>query len=139
LIAEDNEINALLARSALAKSGHRVEVVSNGKAALAALTEPSRHFDVVLMDLHMPVMDGLDAISNLRRYEDDHGIPPIPVLVLSADGQDDTRQSLLTHGARTRRSLALLACLGRRPASSAAHESCETDTVPLLSFKCRSA
>jgi CheY-like chemotaxis protein len=99
LIAEDNEINALLARSALTKSGHRVEVVSNGKAALAALTERGRHFDVVLMDLHMPVMDGLDAISYLRRYEDEHGIPPVPVLVLSADGQDETRQSLLTHGA----------------------------------------
>jgi PAS domain S-box-containing protein len=99
LIAEDNEINALLARSALVKSGHTVEVVTNGKAALEALTEPSRHFDVVLMDLHMPVMDGLDAIAGLRRHEEEHGIPPVPVLVLSADGQDHTRQSVLTHGA----------------------------------------
>lgn len=99
LVAEDNEINALLARSALTKSGHKVEVVSNGKAALEALTEPNRHFDVVLMDLHMPVMDGLDAIARLRLHEDEHGMPPIPVLVLSADGQDHTRQSLLTRGA----------------------------------------
>ncbi|MEX0957263.1 MAG: ATP-binding protein [Rhizobiaceae bacterium] len=99
LIAEDNEINALLARSALVKSGHTVEVVTNGKAALKMLTESSRHFDVVLMDLHMPVMDGLDAIASLRRHENERGIPPIPVLVLSADGQDTTRQSVLTHGA----------------------------------------
>ena len=99
LIAEDNEINALLARSALVKSGHSVEVVGNGKAALEALTEPARRFDVVLMDLHMPVMDGLDAITGLRRYENERGIPPVPVLVLSADGQDHTRQSVLTHGA----------------------------------------
>ncbi|MBO6718068.1 MAG: response regulator [Rhizobiaceae bacterium] len=99
LIAEDNEINALLARSALTKSGHSVDVVTNGRAALTALTEPSKHYDVVLMDLHMPVMDGLDAITGLRRHEAESGIPPVPVLVLSADGQEHTRQSVLTHGA----------------------------------------
>ncbi len=99
LIAEDNEINALLARSVLTKRGFAVDVVSNGKAALQALTEPGRHYDIVLMDLHMPVMDGLDAIASLRRHEDERGIPPVPVLVLSADGQEQTRQSVLTHGA----------------------------------------
>lgn len=99
LIAEDNEINALLARSALVKSGHTVEVVTNGRAALKMLTETSRHFDVVLMDLHMPVMDGLDAVASLRQHENERGIPPVPVLVLSADGQENTRQTVLTHGA----------------------------------------
>jgi PAS domain S-box-containing protein len=99
LVAEDNEINAVLARAALAKAGHAVDVVGNGKAAVDALTAPSHRYDVVLMDLHMPVMDGLEAISQIRRHEAERGLPPVPVLVLSADGQEVTRQSVLTHGA----------------------------------------
>ncbi|TIU18065.1 MAG: response regulator, partial [Mesorhizobium sp.] len=59
LIAEDNDINAMLARATLLKAGHRVKVVGNGKAAVEAVTGAGHkhRFDVVLMDLHMPVMD----------------------------------------------------------------------------------
>lgn len=99
LVAEDNDINAVLARSALAKAGHEVHVVGNGKAALEALTAASHHYDVVLMDLHMPVMDGLEAIARLRRHEAESGLPAVPVLVLSADGQENTRQHVLAYGA----------------------------------------
>ena len=64
LLAEDNDINAMLARATLVKAGHRVDVVGNGKAAVDAVTVSSHaRYDVVLMDLHMPVMDGLDAIA----------------------------------------------------------------------------
>ena len=101
LIAEDNEINALLARSALEKAGHRVEVVRNGKAAVEALTAPrSAHtYDIVLMDLHMPVMDGLDAIAHIRKHEEAKGLPAVPILVLSADSQEKTRHGVIAHGA----------------------------------------
>ncbi|WP_036483326.1 hybrid sensor histidine kinase/response regulator [Nitratireductor basaltis] len=99
LVAEDNEINALLARSALTRAGHRVEVVTNGRAALDVLTKQSRPYDIVLMDLHMPVLDGLDAIAGVRRFEEEAGMAPIPILVLSADGQEKTRQGVLAHGA----------------------------------------
>jgi len=99
LVAEDNEINALLARSALTRAGHRVEVVTNGRAALEALTKQSRPYDIVLMDLHMPVLDGLDAIAGVRRFEEETGMAPIPILVLSADSQEQTRQGVLAHGA----------------------------------------
>ena len=98
LIAEDNEINAILARAALTRAGHEVHVVTNGKAAVDALAG-SRRFDVVLMDLHMPVLDGMDAIARIRKAEAERGTPPIPILVLSADGQENTRQHVLTHGA----------------------------------------
>src|SRR5690606_7099503 len=97
LIAEDNDINALLARSALTKSGHQVKVVGNGRAAVDAVQE--RDFDVVLMDLHMPVMDGLDAIAHIRKFEEAKGKPPVPILVLSADGQEATRKGVISHGA----------------------------------------
>jgi PAS domain S-box-containing protein len=100
LIAEDNDINAMLAKAALIKAGHRVEVVGNGKAAVDAVTVPGHgRYDVVLMDLHMPVMDGLDAIGVIRRHEEDRGIAPVPIMVLSADSQETTRHQVLAHGA----------------------------------------
>jgi PAS domain S-box-containing protein len=101
LIAEDNAINALLARSALAREGYRIDVVTTGKAAVDAVIDPAAtsRFDLVLMDLHMPVMDGLDAIGAVRRHEFEAGLSPVPIIVLSADGQDSTRQLVLAHGA----------------------------------------
>jgi len=99
LIAEDNDINAVLARAALTRAGHEVQIVTNGKSAVDALSNPAHRFDVVLMDLHMPVMDGLDAVGRIRKIEAERGISPVPILVLSADGQDDTRHVVLTHGA----------------------------------------
>jgi signal transduction histidine kinase/DNA-binding response OmpR family regulator len=100
LIAEDNEINALLARSALTKAGHRVKVVGNGRAAVDAVTRADGDVpDLVLMDLHMPVMDGLDAIAMIRKHEEEKGLNPMPIIVLSADGQEKTRHHVLAHGA----------------------------------------
>jgi PAS domain S-box-containing protein len=100
LVAEDNDINAMLARATLLKAGHRVDVVGNGKAAVEAVTGGGKRlYDVVLMDLHMPVMDGLDAIAAIRRYEEEVGVAPVPIMVLSADSQEKTRHSILAHGA----------------------------------------
>jgi PAS domain S-box-containing protein len=100
LVAEDNEINALLTRAALTRAGHRVEVVNNGRAAVDRLTGVKRRdYDLVLMDLHMPVMDGLDAINAVRRHEEAENLSPIPILVLSADGQERTRHHVIAHGA----------------------------------------
>ncbi|MGB3644299.1 MAG: ATP-binding protein [Mesorhizobium sp.] len=101
LIAEDNEINAMLARATLLKAGHRVEIVGNGRAAVDAIVNAGARtrYDVVLMDLHMPLLDGLDAISIVRRHEEDHGLPPLPIMVLSADSQENTRHRVLAHGA----------------------------------------
>jgi PAS domain S-box-containing protein len=101
LIAEDNDINAMLARATLLKAGHRVKVVRNGKAAVEAVASAGHkhRFDVVLMDLHMPVMDGLDAIAAIRRHEEETAMPPVPIMVLSADSQEKTRHAVLAHGA----------------------------------------
>ncbi|MEQ1941083.1 ATP-binding protein [Mesorhizobium sp. VNQ89] len=101
LVAEDNDINAMLARATLLKAGHRVDIVGNGKAAVEAVTGSGRkrRYDLVLMDLHMPVMDGLDAIAAIRRYEEEVGLPPVPIMVLSADSQEKTRHAVLAHGA----------------------------------------
>lgn len=99
LAAEDNEINAMLVTAALKKAGHEVTVVGNGKDAVAATTENGRRFDVILMDLHMPVMDGLDAIALIRKHEESEGIDAVPILALTADGQLDTRETVIARGA----------------------------------------
>ena len=101
LIAEDNAINALMTRSVLEKTGHRVKHVCDGKAAVEAVngSRGGAPFDVVLMDLHMPVMDGLDAIALIRKHEEEMGLPAIPIMVLSADSQESTRHTVLAHGA----------------------------------------
>lgn len=101
LLAEDNQINALLACAALEKAGHKVHVVGNGKAAVEAISAAGgvHRYDLILMDLHMPVMDGLDAIALIRKHEEAKGIAPMPILVLSADSQETTRHSVIARGA----------------------------------------
>ena len=100
LVAEDNEINALLARSALTRAGHRVETVANGRLALEAATmRPGMRFDVILMDLQMPVMDGTQAIAAIRAHEVENGLPSVPILVLTADDRAESRQTILALGA----------------------------------------
>lgn len=100
LLAEDNDINALLVRRALEKAGHEIELVPNGRAAVDRVTRPAaRRYDLVLMDLHMPVLDGLDAIQLIRRHEEAKGLPPVAILVLTADGQQSTRRRVVAHGA----------------------------------------
>ena len=81
LLAEDNEISQQFSAALLKKMGHRVTVVENGKQALAALE--SEHFDLVLMDIQMPVMDGEQALALLRERERDGGAHR-PVIALTA-------------------------------------------------------
>lgn len=100
LIAEDHPINQKLLRLTLEKRGHRVTVVSNGAEALQALDDPGRsspRFDVVLMDLMMPVMDGLEATRRIRQMESGSG-RRIPIVAVTACAMDTDRAACFEAG-----------------------------------------
>jgi two-component system, sensor histidine kinase and response regulator len=67
LVAEDNRVNQSLVKRLLEKRGHRVVVVTNGREMLEALKK--ENYDVVLMDIHMPEMDGFETTAAIRENE----------------------------------------------------------------------
>lgn len=95
LIAEDNNMNVFILNQFLKKWGADVVVVENGKLALDRLKE--EHFDIVLMDYHMPVMNGLEATTEIRK-SDDEATRNTPVVALTADVTSGTKQMLLNNG-----------------------------------------
>jgi len=102
LVAEDNEIGAALAKAALERAGHRVVLARDGQDAMDAFNlalANAAPFDVAIIDLHMPRVDGLDVLTAIRRFEAGRDLWPTPVVVLSADGQAKTREEALAAGA----------------------------------------
>jgi PAS domain S-box-containing protein len=93
LLAEDNLVNQEVAATMLQKRGHHVEVVGTGTAAVA---EASRgHYDVVLMDIQMPEMDGLDATRAIRAMPN---CADLPIVALTAHALSEERQNCLAAG-----------------------------------------
>lgn len=106
LLAEDNDINALLASSALLKAGYEVVRAHDGQEAFDAYeprttgsAEDGRGFDIILMDMHMPRCNGIEAIKKIRAAEAASGLSAVPIVVLTADGQPTTRSRLIAAGA----------------------------------------
>ncbi|MGB8630050.1 MAG: response regulator [Xanthobacteraceae bacterium] len=98
LCAEDNEINALLIRALLEKLGHRPTMAGSGIAAIEcwrAAREAGAPFDGVLMDLHMPGMDGLEATRRIRALESKDATP---IIALTANASAEDREACLAAG-----------------------------------------
>lgn len=85
LVVEDNPVNQQLAAAQLELLGHRCIIAGTGEVGLALLTEPgAAPFDVVLMDFHLPGLDGLEVTGALRQWERDHGRPRTRVVAVTA-------------------------------------------------------
>jgi PAS domain S-box-containing protein len=82
LLVEDSPDNQLLVRSYLKQSEHQLDVADHGAIALDKFTHS--HYDVILMDMQMPVMDGYTATRAIRKWEHDHGLPATQIIALTA-------------------------------------------------------
>ncbi|RZU98266.1 response regulator [Spiribacter vilamensis] len=91
LVVEDNPVNQLVARAMLSKMGHRVVVVENGRQALEQFEAET--FDLVVMDMQMPVMDGLEATRELRARG-----AALPIIAMTANAMDEDEQRCLDAG-----------------------------------------
>jgi len=95
LLAEDNRVNQRVALHTLEKQGHTVVVVGDGQAALTALAQAP--FDLVLMDIQMPVLDGLAATAAIRAQEQTQGAH-VPIIAMTAHAMRGDRERCLAAG-----------------------------------------
>ncbi|KAF0811634.1 Autoinducer 2 sensor kinase/phosphatase LuxQ [Andreprevotia sp. IGB-42] len=101
LLAEDNPVNRLVAERFLVLAGHQVSMAENGEQALGLLAYADANaepFDLVFMDVQMPVLDGLAATSRLRQRERLLRLPHLPVIALSANAGQEDREACLAAG-----------------------------------------
>ena len=93
LVVEDVEINQIIAEELLTGIGYTVDIANNGQEALDMLKQ--KDYDAVLMDIQMPVMDGLTAAVKIRESEKHRDLP---IIALSAHAMDEEREKSLAHG-----------------------------------------
>jgi PAS domain S-box-containing protein len=97
LVAEDNAVNQRLIRRLLVKKGHDVEIANNGKEAVAAFMKkagnPGDKFQLILMDIQMPVMDGIEAARRIRKIDGN-----IPIIALTAYAMKGDKRKFLSRG-----------------------------------------
>lgn len=94
LLAEDNIVNQKVAIALLLRMGHEVKIANNGREALELVQQ--QEFDVILMDIHMPEMDGLEALKNIRELPDK--VSSIPIVALTANAMKGDREKYLVAG-----------------------------------------
>jgi CheY-like chemotaxis protein len=103
LLAEDNEVNALLARKVLERLGATADWAKNGAEALAlaiaALRDERPRYDAVLMDVRMPEMDGLAVTRRIRKFETMGGFDPLRIIALTANAFPEDREAARHAGA----------------------------------------
>ncbi len=96
LVADDQSANRMVIERMLSRAGHQVSLMAGGEQALDALAQQA--FDLMILDLHMPELSGIDVLKHLRVME--AGMPSTPVIALSADATVSTRREALANGAR---------------------------------------
>ncbi|CEQ39469.1 SPOSA6832_01001, partial [Sporobolomyces salmonicolor] len=96
LLAEDNIVNQKVALKFLESAGHQTEVVENGALALEAVKK--NFYDIVLMDLSMPFMGGMEATQIIRKFEEQNGLERLPIVALTAHAMLGDREKCIQAG-----------------------------------------
>ncbi len=96
LLVEDNPVNQLLAKKLLEKQAHKVTAVENGQKAIDCLAHDQ--FDLILMDVQMPVMDGVEATKRIRNDTSGKFNPNIPIVAMTAHAMKGDRESFMDIG-----------------------------------------
>jgi PAS domain S-box-containing protein len=96
LVAEDEEVNLFAVRNLLTKNGHEVVTAHNGHEVLERIME--QDFDLILMDIQMPEMDGIEATRRIRATEQATGKKPVPIIAMTAYAMNGDREKLLDKG-----------------------------------------
>ncbi len=96
LLVEDDNVNAMIAKKALRDSGHIVTHVTDGQKAIDEFCVSPKRYDIILMDHHMPIMDGIQATIKLHEMFDAEELPPI--IALTANAMDGEREKYLQAG-----------------------------------------
>ena len=94
LLAEDNPVNLKLATLILNKAGHKVTPARNGRQAVEIFTAAPDDFDLIIMDIQMPEMDGLEATKEIRKS----GFSRIPIIAMTANAMKGDRETCITAG-----------------------------------------
>lgn len=96
LVVEDNQVNRMVVEKILKSLHYDVTCVSTGQECLTEIE--SKEYQLILMDCHMPEMDGFNTTEGIRSYEEKHGLSCIPVIALTANTSSDIRQRCLSSG-----------------------------------------
>ncbi len=96
LLVEDDNVNAMIAKKALRSSGHIVTHVTDGQKAIDEFTKDPKRYDIILMDHHMPIMDGIQATIKLHEMFGAEILPPI--IALTANAMNGEREKYLQVG-----------------------------------------
>lgn len=96
LLVEDDAVNAIIAKKALSNGGHIVTHVTDGQQAIEIFALYPNRYDVILMDHHMPILDGVQATIKLHELYDPQSLPPI--IALTANAMDGEREKYLKVG-----------------------------------------
>jgi CheY-like chemotaxis protein len=95
LLVEDNRDNQKLAMKILEKAGYRVDLTENGNLAIQAVKD--FHYDLIIMDIYMPVLDGFEATKEIRRFENSLNEVRTPIIAFTAHAVKGYRETCLKH------------------------------------------
>lgn len=96
LLVEDNMLNQKFAKVTLTQQGHFLDIAENGKVAIEKFKADT--YDLILMDIQMPIMNGIEAAEEIRRIEKEQNLEPIKIIAITAFALDNKREECLSAG-----------------------------------------